>query len=105
MVKSFMKDAQLGLACTMLRSPGGGGRTIDSHERVPGTFSLDKAMSKMVVQAFQTDNLTKVKVPLIDVQEVYSYEDLTRDVPDLQLRKDLREEDRGTSIFIHYQAV
>merc|ERR1712224_759602 len=54
----------------------------------------------MVIHAGGKDML----IPLVDVVEIGTYEDHQEQVPDSQLGKDLRKEDRSSAIFIEHQA-
>lgn len=92
LVVSFSKKAIVGLNCKVLGDVGG---TTASPQYANAKFFFDKALLSMEVRV----RGTQVTVPLVDVVEVFSYEH----VPDCQLGKLLREEDRSRAVFIQHR--
>lgn len=99
MVKSFSREATVGLKCKMVPTSTSGG-TAAFHEYIRAKLFMDKALTTMTVQG----GGKHVLIPLIDVAEACTYEDLMQHVPDSQLGTNLKEEDRSSAIFIQHQA-
>jgi hypothetical protein len=107
MVKSFSREAISGVQFKMVRSPRG---TTAVSPYVSAKFFLDRQLAIMTVQGGgQTAGHHDMtggwkRIPLIDVMEAYSYDDLMKDDPESQCGKDLRHEDRSSAIFIQHKA-
>lgn len=97
MVKNFSREAISGVQFRMVRSPGG---TTAVSPYVSAKFFLDRKLATMTVEG----GGKQLMIPLIDVMEAYSYDDLMKDNPESQIGKDLREEDRSSAIFIQHKA-
>jgi hypothetical protein len=100
LVTSFSREAVLGMNCKMLQKSERTRASHEYHHYVTAKFFLDKALKGMVIHAGGKETL----IPLVDVVEICTHEDLKEQVPDSQLGKDLREEDRSSAIFIEHQA-
>jgi hypothetical protein len=100
LVTSFSREAILGMNCKMLQKSERTTASHDCHHYVTAKFFLEKALKGMIIHAGGNDML----IPLVDVLEICTYEDLKEQVPDSQLGKDLKEEDRNSAIFIEHQA-
>lgn len=96
MVKIFSRQAISGLDCKMLQNSD----YYLVHEYAACKFFLDTALSKVTLD----DGTKKVVVPFLDIVEVCAYEDLMELVPDSQIAKKLREENRKKAVFVQHQA-
>jgi len=94
LVRSFVKEATSGLKCRIFQN-----QSTSVH--IPATLFLDTSLT----MTLQHEGKNAVTIPLIDVVEAYSSEDLMEQHPDSQLMYNLRgEEDRSRAVFIKYQA-
>jgi len=97
MVKSFTKASTTqGLSCKLSENQGG---TAGTHQHTHAMFFLDKALTKMVFK----QHGRRMEIPLLDVVEAFSYEELMKIMPDTRLGNSLKIEERSSAIFIQYQ--
>lgn len=101
MVKSFSREARLGLECKMFLGSVGGNLLprISSQTHAPVRLFLDIALTKMMVRGGGTE----IVIPFTDIKEIYSYDDLMEHDRNCQICKVVRPEDRSGAIIIHHQ--
>eukprot|EP00746_Dinoflagellata_sp_MGD_P147097 gnl/MRDRNA2_/MRDRNA2_79481_c0_seq2.p1 gnl/MRDRNA2_/MRDRNA2_79481_c0~~gnl/MRDRNA2_/MRDRNA2_79481_c0_seq2.p1 ORF type:complete len:244 (-),score=49.18 gnl/MRDRNA2_/MRDRNA2_79481_c0_seq2:248-979(-) len=99
MLKSFSREAVLGLSCQVLEKPEG---TQDWTEQwsVTAKFSLDRALTNATIDYCGR----KLMFSLSDLQDVYAYEDLMDELPDPQIGQVVTKEDRHKAVFVHHHA-
>jgi len=91
MIKAFSKEALVGLDCKLLENTQGSCVNIK--------FSFDRALTIMTMKNSDHDK----KVSLMDVEEIYSYEDLVEEVPDSHIGSMFAKEDRSKGVFIQHR--
>jgi len=98
MLKSFSREAVIGLSCKVLEKPEG---TEDWTEQwtVTAKFSLDRALTSATVDYCGR----KLMFSLSDVEDVYAYEDLMDELPDPQIGQGVPKEDRNKAVFVHHR--
>jgi hypothetical protein len=98
-VKSFSKDAISGLKCEMVEHVRG--------SSVTAKFSLDKALTVLTID-YSPYREQKIMISLEDVDDVYEYDDVVQEVPELQIAARLgpriAKEDRNKAIIVHHRA-
>lgn len=99
MLKSFSREAVVGLSCQVLEKPEGAEDWTEQWA-VSANFSLDRALTSASIDYCGR----KVKFPLSDVEDVYAYEDLMDELPDPQIGQRVTTEDRNKVVFVHHQA-
>jgi len=97
MVKSFSREAISGVQFRMVQSPEGP-TAVSTY--LQAKLFLDRHLATFTVEG----GGKQLMIPLVDVMEAYSYDDLRTDHPESQIGKDLQKEDHSSAVFIQHKA-